>query len=169
MTPNILPQWRTSTVVALCQSMREEGDYSALPILADALQDADCDDLSFLTALRSHCSPVDAERYVALIYSDETANAVAWVEQLAAELGDSYGYDDDESGDPTQRMSYSILIDAARGSVTSGECLTQYGSENWRNTMQSRYAEFWNRYQLITATKPEFESEYERSFISCSC
>jgi carbon storage regulator CsrA len=36
------PQWRTSTVVALAKEMVESRDLSAMPILADALQDAGC-------------------------------------------------------------------------------------------------------------------------------
>lgn len=45
------PQWRESTVVALAQQMYESRDFSAMPILADALQDAGCDNDDILT----HC------------------------------------------------------------------------------------------------------------------
>ncbi|HVL14590.1 MAG TPA: hypothetical protein VM529_18600 [Gemmata sp.] len=34
--------WLTSTVAALTQQMYESRDFSAMPILADALQDAGC-------------------------------------------------------------------------------------------------------------------------------
>ncbi|VTR97035.1 Uncharacterized protein OS=Sorangium cellulosum (strain So ce56) GN=sce5710 PE=4 SV=1 [Gemmata massiliana] len=37
------PGWRTSTAAALAQEMYESHDFSAMPILADALQDAGCD------------------------------------------------------------------------------------------------------------------------------
>jgi hypothetical protein len=37
------PEWRTSTAVALAQGMYESRDFGAMPILADALQDAGCD------------------------------------------------------------------------------------------------------------------------------
>ena len=37
------PEWLTSTVVAIARGMYESGDFSAMPILADALQDAGCD------------------------------------------------------------------------------------------------------------------------------
>jgi hypothetical protein len=37
------PTWQTSTVTALAQRMYESRDFSAMPILADALQDAGCD------------------------------------------------------------------------------------------------------------------------------
>ena len=45
------PDWLTSTVVALAQHMYESRDFSAMPILADALQDAGCDNADVL----DHC------------------------------------------------------------------------------------------------------------------
>ncbi len=43
--------WRTSTAVALAAQMYEARDFSAMPILADALQDAGCDNADVL----NHC------------------------------------------------------------------------------------------------------------------
>ncbi|MCE9568048.1 MAG: hypothetical protein K8U57_39100 [Planctomycetes bacterium] len=43
--------WNTSTVVALAQEMYASRDFSAMPILADALQDAGCDNDDIL----QHC------------------------------------------------------------------------------------------------------------------
>jgi hypothetical protein len=45
------PEWRTDTVLALARTMYESRDFSAMPILADALQDAGCDNLDIL----AHC------------------------------------------------------------------------------------------------------------------
>jgi hypothetical protein len=45
------PVWRTSTAVALAGQMYESRDFSAMPILADALQDAGCDSEDVL----GHC------------------------------------------------------------------------------------------------------------------
>lgn len=42
-TPTLLPNWLTTTVVAMARQMDESDDFSAVPILADALQDAGCD------------------------------------------------------------------------------------------------------------------------------
>jgi hypothetical protein len=42
-TPRLETDWLTSTVVAMARQMDESGDFSAAPILADALQDAGCD------------------------------------------------------------------------------------------------------------------------------
>ncbi len=58
-TPALNPDWRTSTVVALARQMDETGDFSAVPILADALQDAGCDNDTILDRCRApsnvHC------------------------------------------------------------------------------------------------------------------
>ena len=45
------PAWRTSDAVALARSMYDSRDFSAMPILADALQDAGCEDEQVL----NHC------------------------------------------------------------------------------------------------------------------
>jgi hypothetical protein len=43
--------WRTSTAVALARQMYESREFSAMPILADALQDAGCENADIL----GHC------------------------------------------------------------------------------------------------------------------
>ncbi len=48
------PSWLTSTAVAIAQGMYESRDFSAMPILADALQDAGCDNADIL----DHCRGV---------------------------------------------------------------------------------------------------------------
>jgi hypothetical protein len=45
------PSWRTDTAVSLARTMYEERDFSAMPILADALQDAGCNN----DAILDHC------------------------------------------------------------------------------------------------------------------
>ncbi|AMV29304.1 hypothetical protein VT84_33220 [Gemmata sp. SH-PL17] len=47
----VKPAWRTSTAVALASQMYEARDFSAMPILGDALQDAGCDNDEVL----DHC------------------------------------------------------------------------------------------------------------------
>lgn len=51
------PAWRTSDAVALARSMYEARDFTAMPFLADALQDAGCDNqlvLAHCRAARGH-------------------------------------------------------------------------------------------------------------------
>ncbi|VTS00927.1 Uncharacterized protein (Fragment) OS=uncultured bacterium PE=4 SV=1 [Gemmata massiliana] len=49
--PLFLRDWQTATAMALAAQMYESRDFSAMPILADALQDAGCDDEHVL----AHC------------------------------------------------------------------------------------------------------------------
>src|SRR5262249_31237748 len=48
---SVEPSWLTSTVLAIARQMYESRDFSAMPILADALQDAGCESEDIL----SHC------------------------------------------------------------------------------------------------------------------
>jgi len=50
-THTLDPAWLTSTVVALARQMYESRDFETMPILADALEDAGCDDAEIL----NHC------------------------------------------------------------------------------------------------------------------
>jgi hypothetical protein len=45
------PEWRTDTAMSLARTMYDAREFSAMPILADALQDAGCDNEDIL----SHC------------------------------------------------------------------------------------------------------------------
>jgi len=45
------PEWRTEAVVGLARGMYESREFSAMPVLADALEDAGCADDDIL----SHC------------------------------------------------------------------------------------------------------------------
>ena len=47
------PAWRTSTVVALAREISESRDFNAMPILADALQDAGCDNAELMHHLQN--------------------------------------------------------------------------------------------------------------------
>jgi hypothetical protein len=49
--PAFSPSWRTDTAVSLARTMYESREFGAMPILADALQDAGCDSDDIL----SHC------------------------------------------------------------------------------------------------------------------
>jgi hypothetical protein len=52
------PAWRTSTVLAMARYAYDSGDFSALPILADALQDAGCADEEVLAHCRADATHV---------------------------------------------------------------------------------------------------------------
>jgi hypothetical protein len=50
------PAWRTDTAVSLARQMYEAREFGAMPILADALQDAGCDTPDIL----DHCRDANA-------------------------------------------------------------------------------------------------------------
>ncbi len=49
--PSLPSEWRTDTAIALARTMYEAREFGAMPILADALQDAGCDSDDIL----NHC------------------------------------------------------------------------------------------------------------------
>jgi hypothetical protein len=57
VSPDWEESWRTDTAIALARQMYETGDFSAMPILADALQDAGCITADVLT----HCRDANAK------------------------------------------------------------------------------------------------------------
>ncbi|VTR95431.1 Uncharacterized protein (Fragment) OS=uncultured bacterium PE=4 SV=1 [Gemmata massiliana] len=56
-TMSFSPDWRTATTVALAAQMYESREFSAMPILADALQDAGCDNADMLDHCRDANTP----------------------------------------------------------------------------------------------------------------
>jgi hypothetical protein len=65
-TLTVDPVWLTSTAIAIARGMYESRDFSAMPILADSLQDAGCDNEDVVNHCRSEgahvrgCWVVDA-------------------------------------------------------------------------------------------------------------
>ena len=51
------PAWRTDTVVAIARQMYDAREFGAMPILADALQDAGCEDEQVLNHCRDATAP----------------------------------------------------------------------------------------------------------------
>jgi hypothetical protein len=51
------PAWRTATALALAKQMYDSRDFGAMPILADALQEAGCEDEAILSHCRDAAQP----------------------------------------------------------------------------------------------------------------
>lgn len=161
-------EWRTATVVQLCLAMRQERDYSACPILADALQDAGCpDDSDFLKELRGGRSELESERLVAIAMSEEGEAAVRGIEAIAEALGPNYGYSDySDAPEVEEPMGYRELMEYANDWIASEEYKTQMGSESWRDTFPVHAEKFWKCFQIVTGQTNPHEDD---SFFSCSC
>lgn len=59
----INPEWRTSTVCAVAAEIRREWNCSAVPLLADALADAGCDNAMLLSFLRGEDPTIREEQF----------------------------------------------------------------------------------------------------------
>ena len=174
--------WRTSTVVGICQRIRETADYSALPILADALQDADCDDAKVLKQLRSDFKPTRALRLVCLIQGGKPAEAVEWMDGFVKEFRDGYYADakgewvDDEDEEQRNRpgvkyvqefaLSYDDIMEAAEAYLKNGDwyCLPFDTPDVAYDPAMAKL--FWKHYETITGTKVGKKDEL---FFNCAC
>lgn len=65
-------EWRTSTVLTLARQMYESRDFTPMPILADALQDAGCDEEDILTHCRGEGPHVRGCWVVDLVVGEES-------------------------------------------------------------------------------------------------
>lgn len=155
------PSWRTPTVVALCESMRQLQDYSALPILADALEENGYSHWQSLEVMRDVSIPLwQQERMVAIVYSPESLAAIHWIDSYAFNLGVG-GY---PGGLP--QMTYTMLMEAADKFARTGDSGLGEGSMGWSNESYDSDAEFWKMWALVTARTPP-DDTYE--FLACEC
>lgn len=159
------PEWRTDTVLALCLAMRQQQDYSALPILADALEEAGFDDRDRLDVMRTTgLDPVHAQRIVAVVYSDETADAVRFIDDAADEIGGHSYYGESEK----PPLGYDGLMRTARDYAEKDEYVHMGTNENYKNV---DWDEFWRAYALVVGREPEWADPDWRGSnpFSCSC
>ncbi len=175
-------RWRTSTVVGICKRIRETADYSALPILADALQDADCDDAEVLMQLRSDLTPPSALRLVCLIQGGKPAEAVEWMDGFVKEFSDGYYEDakgewvDDEDEEQRNQpgvkyvqeyaLSYDELMQAVEVYLKNGDpyCLP-FDTPDVVYDRSIRVL-FWRHYETITGIQVGKKDEM---FFRCAC
>jgi hypothetical protein len=145
--------------------MRQAGDYSAAPILADALEEAGFGDHEVLTRLREGLPHWQAECLVALIYSDKTNAAVRRIEEIAVWLGPG-GMVNRSEANSSIPMDYQRLMLAAHDWVDGKEGVYQWNDDSWERSFPDRAAEFWENYHIVTGRKP---ADSTASFFVCSC
>ena len=167
------PELRTSTVLALCRRMLDSREFDAMPILADALEDAGCVDEELLTLCKKpDLKPVQAERVVNLVYSEETAAAVRWLEQFVRDINyDDYTDESDAVGTPsdTAPHSYEYFIGAGHQGVAEGSMHfgSDAGADFFHESEDNRRA-FFRNWSLVTGVAVPEETQNGISF-SCAC
>jgi hypothetical protein len=166
-------EWRTSTVVALCRRMLDIRQFDTMPILADALQDAGCADDKLLAQCQNpELKPVTAERLVNLIYSEETAAAVRWLEQFVRDINyRDYKDEDDTVGTPsdTDPHDYEDAILTGFQGVEEGHMFfgTDAGADFFRESGDN-VREFFRNWSLATGVAVPEEAQEKITF-SCAC
>lgn len=155
-----MTEWHTSTVLGICNHMRHSKDFSALPILADALQDAGYSDDVVLLQLREGPQDyVTGCKITALLMDEDKAKeAIAFIEKCGKQIGKpTYDYEDD-----TGEMSFEELMAAAKADIETEEYIHMGTNENYRDI---DWDMFWNAYEILTDTR----NPKGYSFFSCSC
>lgn len=160
----MVTDWRTPTVIALCEAMRETRDYTAAPILADALEDAGCPYAETMASLRSSLIPFwQAERLVGIVYSEEIAKAVEYLDKLAVDLGEG-GYPGYLPG-----FTYETLMNHLRRSA-EGEIPPDWsGSMNWSNFTMDIEDEIWANFKTVTGLDRPRSDDYWDDTWRCAC
>lgn len=170
-------EWMTSTVYALCNSMRQRQCYDELPLLADALEDAGCDDAALITRLRSNPGYVMAATDVCRVLGGEYAAAVSWLESFTKEA-DCPGYEDTVSAAIGINLYENQKEDdiEINGRVYDMSGYYEAGLRDWgeqylhfggRDAHGEIPTEFWDHVSTVIAK--QLPPESRASSFSCSC
>jgi hypothetical protein len=147
--------------------------FDAMPILSDALQDAGCTDEKLLRQCQDpNLKPVRAARLVNLIYSDETAAAVWWLEQFVRDINyRNYKDENDEVGTESDDNphTYEYVIEAGHQGVNEG--VMYFGSDagaGFFRESDDNCREFFRNWSLVTGVAVPEETRDNISY-SCAC
>jgi hypothetical protein len=163
------PEWRTPTVVSLCKAMRAEKNYEAMPILADALEEAGFPDAKKLKKFRSRMDALNAQRDVCLIVGGELADAVHWMDGYVAKV---CPYDVVGTGDEEMDRRYGLggtIEDAYRAFVRRvvDEREIFYHGRDCHSSGDVKDAE--DLYRNLSLITGEYITEESIQSFSCSC
>lgn len=146
-----IPSWRTPDVIKLAQQAHGAEDCDLINILADALEEAGCDDKDIIAGCRTEWPFTrKAQRAICLALGGETEEAIRWIESWAEELD----------------QTYTKLMDAAERWQKDGE-YTQDDSEAYKDVDYDKWPEFWKMYKVITGE--EAREGNGTGFFTCSC
>lgn len=162
--------WRTDTVTQLCLAMRQTQDYSACPILADALQDAGFNDVadavsesarSLIVLLQTETRRFLLEAAVAQLYSDDGIEAVLWMMEFCAKV----------------EYDYETVLNAGRIVQAGGEPYKDKEGYTWEASemmvaddggVSETQREYWKHFRTITGLPVPEEIENTAPF-ECPC
>lgn len=153
--------WRNWNVTALCEAMRKDQDWSNLPILADALEDAGCRDQDMLDKLRrGGLEEWEEQRLVALIRSEESAAAVRWLEQLVKWIN--------YSGEEPHNYEY-VIGQGYNGVKEGGMFFSSDDGADYFRESEANVQEFYRNWSLATGEQLPGEEKQREITFSCAC
>jgi hypothetical protein len=150
----------TDTVRMLCERMREEQDFTALPILADAVEESG--DAELAGALRQEYDWVGATRIVAKAMGGEFWEAVLWIDVFA----EAVSREGDEYSSPTE-VTYVNLMTTLKNSYEGGRDMIRYYGINTPDECYENSDEMWRAFLLITGLPKTARAAW--SVFTCSC
>jgi hypothetical protein len=156
------PNWHSKVVLDMIADMRERQDFSNLPILADALEDAGYEDADVLAKCREGQPTILAYRIICRVLQGDYLEALTFIDGVVAEMHTGSGWYDDSETD----MSYDKLMNAADNYLATGEYVTQHGGQSWQNSLYDNLKQFWDNYEVVTGRQVEDKSY---GFFGCSC
>lgn len=179
------PRWLSSTVCDLTDAIRELRDAARLPILADALMDAGCDDEQLIQFLQSRNSTWTQyldwflgywqSKYDRQAEADDILNwmsrwsgdgidrAIAQITSMAEAIGGPAYYDDESL--IKEPMTFADLMNGAAEHVRTGEAMSMGANMDYEDFFWPKAEEFWSNYELLTG---ETVTQRE-SFFRCAC
>jgi hypothetical protein len=162
--------WRTDTVTQLANSMRQADDYSALPILADALQDADYPSEENLLQFRDPALPKWKAQVMVidLLELHRARASVKWLEEFAREISRDRYIDEDELVDHQDHVTYEKLMEIG-DSFAAGGNDSGYLPYDTPDCVWEKREEFWRHYETVTGKEVPGTVDKDRRLFYCAC
>jgi hypothetical protein len=157
--------WRTSTVLAIAQSMRASDDFSSLPVLADAMEDAGFDDFGVLHSARNDAH---AGNWIVGLVLNECDASYKWLEEYAEQINNAmrYGNEEEDLGD--EPVTVERLLEVARNHLEGGGDQIWFGLEHHGEPFTTLVEVYRKHAEIVlrTAIYQDGESFYP---FRCSC
>lgn len=142
--------WKTLEIVRMCEGMRESKDYSALPILADALEEAGFPDTKLSQKCRDYRDVYGLglpSRVIGRVLGGDIQDSIDWLTDFASEA----------------QMSFDAFMVAAQEFLRTGEM--HYLSFDTPDRAYSETGEMWRHYNIVTG----YEVEDKGVVFRCGC
>lgn len=156
-------------MVSIAREMRRRGDFSALPFLADAMEDAEFNDIGVLHSARND---PNAGNWIVALVLEEQEHSRKWLQEYADEINrdvDEFYSEMYESAGT--RVTIESLLEAAKELHESGWSPLGFGfdlpyGERWMT--DEKLEEFRKHSEILLKTTLYRDGDWFQPF-SCAC